>query len=202
MLSLKERIELLENDLKASPPAFTMTADLPFAIFRYDPDPRNEDEGEWRMRKEIVHLATRVHNATNKDIHIVSLSQFFWHSIDKSEGIVEIVTLEKQRGFEAAQRQVGDYLSKNAWCPLPKLLTESMREMDPKRELVFFTRCSVFAPYTYHISALLEQLMGQTRVPAVLFYPGSWRGSLNYMNMRSPEQPLGSYRVKIYGRES
>src|SRR5438309_8007346 len=76
MLSLKERIELLENDLKASPPAFTMTADLPFAIFRYDPDPRNEDEGEWRMRKEIVHLATRVHNATNKDIHIVSRTVF------------------------------------------------------------------------------------------------------------------------------
>lgn len=200
MLSLKERIELIENDLKASPPAFTMTADLPFAIFRYDP--KNPDEKEWHMRKEIQHLSTRVHNATNREVHILSLAKFFWRSIEESECIEAIITLEKQKGFEVAQRQVGDYLSDPDWRPLPKLLIDEMKTMDSKRELVFFTRCSVFAPYTYHISALLEQLMGQTRVPAVLFYPGSWHGSLNYMGMRSDEQPLGSYRVKIYGRES
>jgi len=45
-------------------------------------------------------------------------------------------------------------------------------------------------------------LMGKTKIPAVLFYPGSWRESLNYMNLKTDEEPLGSYRVKIYGRES
>ena len=39
-------------------------------------------------------------------------------------------------------------------------------------------------------------------IPAVLFYPGTWRGSLNYMGLRSDEEPLGSYRVKIYGRDT
>ncbi len=38
MSSLKERIELLENDLKAVPSRISVYHDLPFAILRYDPD--------------------------------------------------------------------------------------------------------------------------------------------------------------------
>ena len=201
MLSLKERIELLENDLRTSPPAFTMTADLPFAIFRYDPS--LSDESEWRMRKEVQHLCTRVQNATNRNVHILPLSRLFWRSIEESEGVEEIVQLEREKGFEAAQSQVGDYLSDPAWQPLPDLLVQELAPMDPHHEFVFLTRGSVFAPNTYHISALLERLLGRTRVPTVLFYPGSWHGgTLNYMNLKSDEQPLGNYRVKIYGRES
>ena len=37
MSSLKERIELLENDLKAIPSRISVYHDLPFAILRYDP---------------------------------------------------------------------------------------------------------------------------------------------------------------------
>lgn len=200
MLSLKERIDLLEYDLKMSPPAFTMSSDLPFAIFRYDPS--HPDEGEWRMRREIEHLSTRVENATGRTVTILPLSDLFWSAIEESEGIDAIIELERDRGFEAAQEQVSIYLSDPDWRPLPVLLKEATAHMDPTKEYVFFTRCSVFAPNMYRVSSLLEQLMGKMKVPAVLFYPGSWRGSLNYMNLKSDEEPLGSYRVKIYGRES
>jgi len=200
MLSLKERIELLENDLKMSPPAFTMASDLPFAIFRYDPS--LPDEGEWRMRREIQHLSTRVENVTGRKVTTIPLSTLFWRAIEESEGIETIIELEKDRGFEAAQEQVRIYLSDPDWRPLPALITEATTSMDPKKDYVFFTRCSVFAPTMYRVSSLLEQLMGKTKIPAVLFYPGSWRGSLNFMNLKSDEEPLGSYRVKIYGRES
>ncbi|MBI3466681.1 MAG: hypothetical protein HY000_27010 [Planctomycetes bacterium] len=37
MSSLEERIEFLENDLKAVPPRISVYHDLPFAILRYDP---------------------------------------------------------------------------------------------------------------------------------------------------------------------
>ena len=200
MLSLKERIELLENDLKMSPPAFTMSSDLPFAIFRYDPS--LPEEGEWRMRREIQHLSTRVENATGRKVTIFPLSTLFWRAIEESEGIETIIELEKDRGFEAAQEQVRVYLSDPDWRPLPTLITEATAGMNPNRDYVFFTRCSVFAPTMYRVSSLLEQLMGKTKIPAVLFYPGSWRESLNYMNLKTDEEPLGSYRVKIYGRES
>lgn len=200
MLSLKERIELLENDLKLNPPGFTMSSDLPFAIFRYNP--WLPEEGEWKMRREIQNLGIRVENATNRKVHILPLSTLFWRSIEESEGLDTLIELEQTQGFEAAQAQVSVYLSDPDWRPLPVLLTEATSQMDPMREIVFLTRCAVFAPKVYRVSSLLEQLMGKTKVPAALFYPGSWTGSLNYMDLKSEEEPLGSYRVKIYGRES
>ena len=200
MLSLKERIELLENDLKLNPPGFTMASDLPFAIFRYNP--WLAEEGEWRMRREVQNLSVRVENATGHKVHILPLSTLFWRAIEESEGIDTLVELERERGFEAAQAQVNVYLSDPDWRPLPLLLAEATSKMDPRREIVFLTRCAIFSPNVYRVSSLLEQLMGKTKVPAVLFYPGSWRGSLNFMDMKSDEEPLGSYRVKIYGRES
>jgi hypothetical protein len=200
VLSLKERLDLLENDLKANPPGFVMTADLPFALFRYDP--WHPDEGEWRMRREIQHLRVRVENATGRTVHVLSLARLFWHSISESEGLEALVELEREQGFEAAQAQVNVYLSDPDWCSLPVLLTEAAAQMDPGRAFVFLTRGAIFAPAAYRVSALLEQMMGKTQVPSVLFYPGSWSGSLNYMSLRSDEEPLGSYRVKIYGRES
>jgi hypothetical protein len=200
MLSFKERLDLLEQDLKATPPAFTMASDLPFAIFRYDPT--HPDEGEWQVRREIHLLATRVQNATGKRVHPLSMARLYWQSIQESEGIEEIVELERARGFLAAEEQVSSYLSDPDWRPLPDLLVEATAGMEPAVDILFLYRAGVFAPSSYRISSLLEQMLGRMTIPAVLFYPGTWRGSLNYMGLRSDEDPLGSYRVKIYGRDT
>ena len=195
MLSLADRFELLERDLQATPPVFTMSTDLPFAIFRYDP------ENEWHVRKEIRKLAIRVQNATAKKVEELSLATLYWKSIEESEGVEGIIELEKVRGFPAAEEQASEYLSDPDWRPLTELIVEAASDFDPASDILFLIRAGVFAPSSYRISSLLEQLMGYMTVPAVLFYPGTWRNdSLNYMNLRSDEQPLGSYRVKIYGR--
>jgi len=200
MLSLKQRFELLEADLQAAPPAFTMASDLPFAIFRYDPS--RPDENEWLVRREITHLATRVHNTTGKMVHLLPLSRLYWQSIAESEGLEAIVALERERGFLAAERQVSDYLADPDWRSLPDLLVEATAGLKPATDILFLYRAAVFAPATSRISSLLEQVMGRVTIPAVLFYPGTWRGSLNFLGLRSDEEPLGSYRVKIYGRDS
>lgn len=200
MLSFKERLDLLEQDLKSTPPAFTMSSDLPFAIFRYDPT--HPHEGEWRVRREIQLLATRVQNATAKQVHLLSMARLYWQSIDESEGVAEIVALEQSRGFAAAEAQISIYLSDPDWRPLPDLLVEATARLDPASDIVFLYRAGVFAPASYRLSSLLEQMLGEMMIPTVLFYPGTWRGSLNYMGLRSDEEPLGSYRVKIYGRDT
>jgi len=200
MLSLKERIELLEADLKADPPAFIMTRTLPFAILRYDP--RSPEEREWRVRSEIAKLAVRVQNATGRRVRTISLADLFWRSIRESEGIEALVTLEKQFGFEAAQRQVHQYLSDPDFRPLCDLILEEIGQDSGGPALVFLVHATAFAPGAYRISSLLEQLGGKLRTPTVLFYPGSWNRTLNYMGLRTEDQALGSYRVKIYGRES
>lgn len=50
MLSLKDRIELMENDLMARPSKISVYHDLPFAILRYDP------QDEWPLRNQVVTL--------------------------------------------------------------------------------------------------------------------------------------------------
>ena len=54
MSLLNNRIEFLENDLKANPPRISVYRDLPFAIFRYDPCE------EWALRRETHLLTTRL----------------------------------------------------------------------------------------------------------------------------------------------
>ena len=72
MLSLHDRIDLLEADLKADPPAFIMSRQLPFAIFRYDP--HSPEESEWRLRAEMQKLATRLENETGGRVGLISLA--------------------------------------------------------------------------------------------------------------------------------
>ena len=176
-----------------------MNRDLPFAVFRYDPFHPEEDE--WRMRREIQNLKVRVQNNTNRTVRILPMSQLFWQSIEESEGVDVLVQLEKEEGFRVAQDQATTYLSDEDFRCLPDLLVEYTEKMDAEKEYLFLTRADVFAPAAYRISALMEQMQGRMNVPAVLFYPGSWTGSLNYMGLRTDEEPLGSYRLKIYGRE-
>jgi hypothetical protein len=70
MSSLKERIELLENDLKAVPSRISVYHDLPFAILRYDPT------DEWELRREVKLLATRL-VATGKEANEIRMSELF-----------------------------------------------------------------------------------------------------------------------------
>src|ERR1700733_15374605 len=58
MLSLDDRIALLKEDLLADPPSFIMARELPFAIFRYDPNHAEESEGI--IRRKIKLLSTEV----------------------------------------------------------------------------------------------------------------------------------------------
>ena len=199
MLSLGDRIKLLEADLKAEPLAFIMARELPFGIFRYDPSLL--EENEWHVRGEIQKLATRVENETGRKIRLLSLAELFWRSISESEGIDALVNLEKDHGFEVAQRQVNQYLSDADFKPLCQQLLASVDELPRNTSVLFLVHATAFAPGAYRISSLLEQLGGKLKTPAVLFYPGTWEHTLNYMGLRSEDQALGSYRVKIYGRE-
>lgn len=193
MSSLKERIELLENDLKAVPSRISVYHDLPFAILRYDP------EEEWELRREVRLLATRL-EATGKQVHPIPMSEFLWKAIHETEGLDEVVGLERSRGYLAAQDQVTTYLSDRDWRPLARLLEERLRTLHPAKDIAFLTRVAAMSPGIYHMSKLLDLMQGKTRVTTILFYPGSIEGTtgLRFMNLEDRDA-LGNYRVKIYG---
>ncbi len=193
MFSLKDRIELLEQDLLAVPPRISVYHDLPFAILRYDPSE------EWDLRREIKLLETRL-EATGKEVHIIPMSEFLWKAIEETEGLDAVVELERERGYLTAQEQVTTYLSDRDWRPLADLLAERLKEYDPVKTIAFLTRVAAMAPGIYHVSKLLDQMQGKTRVTTILFYPGSIEGTtgLRFMDLKDREA-LGNYRVKIYG---
>ena len=195
MSSLKDRIDLLEEDLKAVPSRINVYRDLPFAILRYDP------ADEWELRRDVRLLATRLElPSANKQVHIIPMSEFLWKSIEESEGLDELVGLERQRGYVKAQEQATTYLSDSDWRPLADLLTERLANLDPAKNIAFLTRVAVMAPGIYHMSMLLDQMLGKTRVTTILFYPGSIEGTtgLRFMDLKERDA-LGNYRVKIYG---
>lgn len=193
MLSLEDRLELLRNDLLAQPQRISVYHDLPFAILRYDP------KEEWELRREAWLLATKLANS-GKQVHTISLAELLWEAIAATEGVDAIVALERQRGFEAAQMQITTYLSDQDWRPLPDLLAERLRVLNPAKDIAFILRTAAMAPAIYHMSKLLDEMHGRTRVTTILFYPGTLEGTtgLRFMNMQDRDA-LGNYRVKIYG---
>lgn len=200
MLCLDDRLALLKADLLADPPSFVMARELPFAIFRYDPN--DDAESEWTVRRRINLLSTQVENETRQRVVILSLATLFWKSVEESEDVKGLFALERDHSFPVAERQVNQYLSDADFRPLCGLLQEEDAKLPRDTRALFLTHATVFAPGAYRISSLFEQLHRNFKTPTVLFYPGTWIHTLNYMSLRSEDQALGSYRVKIYGRES
>lgn len=193
MSSLRARISVLEADLKASPMRHYNNTGLPFAVFCYPPDQ------EWAMRSEIGLLQTRLENATERTVHLISLADLLWQAVDESEGIEAVVGLEQRGGFDAVQEQIQTYLSDSLFRPLPDLLAEKLAQLDPNRHIAFMVRAGALAPNIYRVSALLDKMMGRTRVPCVLFMPATTEGrsSLRFMGIAENEG-RGSYHTKVY----
>jgi len=191
MLSLEERIELLENDLRARPPRVSVYHDMPFAILRYEP------HDEWMLRKELSLLATRL-NGIGKEVVLISLAELLWEAIEGSEGLNEIIDLEKAMGFEKAQEQVTIYLSDSDYRPLREMLADRLKALDPEKHIAFLTRAASMAPSIYPMSQLLDEMHGHAKVTTILFYPGTLEGTtgLRFMDLKDREVQ-GNYRVRF-----
>lgn len=193
MLSLKDLVRNLESDLRSHPPRHYVYSDLPFAVFCYPP------QQEWEMRHEIQLLKTRLEKDKCWQISLISLAELLWESIDKTEGMEAITSLERSSGFVSAQSQVYEYLSDPDWRPLPDSLTARLKPLDPQKDLAFLWRAGALAPDMYRVSTLLDKMKGRTSVSCVLFMPAtsSENEGLRFMGL-SDLEPRGSYHTKIY----
>jgi hypothetical protein len=160
---------------------------------------------EWQLRREIKLLATRL-EALGRTVHMIPMSELLWTALervnqkDHDEGFEAVVALEKDRGYVEAQQQVTTYLSSKVWVPLWDLLAERLAAINPDSSVVFLTRVAAMSPGIFHMSMLLDKMHGKTKVPTILFYPGSIEGTtgLRFMELKDRDA-LGNYRVKIYG---
>jgi hypothetical protein len=194
MSLLEEQVKALEEDLLSDELKISPYHDLPFAIFRYDP------ELEFEMRKEINFLATRLKNK-GKKVHVISLANIFFDAIEKEGGREQIIKEEKEFGFLMAQKSLNTILSDPDYYPIADTLKEKLENLDPGKDIVFLTRAGIFSPEIYKISILLDEMHGKTDIPIILFYPGkvTSQAGLRFMDLPKRETQ-GSYHVNIYNR--
>jgi len=199
MSSLDKDLKTLEEDLVAEPPRISAYHDLPFAIFRYDP------EDEFELRKRLRLFAFGLDQNHGKQVHFISLAELVWKVISEEQGLDYLIKVEKTRGFKAAQDHVNSLLSSRHFRPISDEVLKCFDGLDPSKDLVFLVRAGGFAPIIYRPSILLDELHQRTMVPIIFFYPGGAKGAtdLSFYNLPgSGGAGAYNYRVKVYGAQA
>ena len=170
-------------------PAISSYHDMPYAIFRYPPD------AEFAVRQEVALLRTRL-QAAGKRVTTISLAQCLQEALEAEDLTTEkLADAERQVGLPETIETIGQVLS--GYQPLDGLVAAKLpADADPLRDVVFIVRAGALFPL-YRTHALMEQLRGQLKVPAVLFYPGTMEGptGLRFMGVLDPEH---NYRPRIF----
>src|SRR3954451_4711727 len=97
MSSLARNLKTLEEDLVADPPRISAYHDLPFAIFRYNP------QEEFELRKQLRLFAFGLEQNHGKRVRFISLARLVWNVVSTPKELNELYQVEKLRGFAAAQ---------------------------------------------------------------------------------------------------
>jgi hypothetical protein len=191
MSDLVERLTTkLEPILASDDPRPSISAyhDMPYAIFRYDP------EEEFELRRQVRMLHTRLEQA-GKRVRSISLAQCMNQAMQQVQPLEDWFEAERQLGTETVVETIHSVLAEHV--PLVELVADRMPDdADPGRDLVFIVRTGALFP-VYRTFSLLEQLKGRVKVPTVLFYPGTLDGAagLRFMGVLEAEH---NYRPKIF----
>jgi hypothetical protein len=191
MSDIEQRIRQdLEPVLELPDPRQRISAyhDMPYAIFRYDP------EREFALRSQVRLLETRL-SQKGKRIKRISLAECLDEAMRSQRPLDEWFAAEREQGVDTIVETVHSVLSE--YTPLVDLVVARMPESpDPLRDIVFILRTGALFP-VYRTFSLLEQLKGRVHVPTVLFYPGDLDGAagLRFMGVLDAEH---NYRPKIY----
>lgn len=162
--------------------------DMPFAIFRYDPDE------ELELRQQMMALKTRLENR-GKSVHLISLADCLDSAMELERPLSEWFDVERDLGLSTVVDTMHSILSD--YHPLVELVAKRIpKDADPLRDVIFLWRTGALFP-VYRTFALLEQLKGYTQVPTILFYPGDLDGpaGLKFMGVLEAEH---NYRAKIF----
>ena len=199
MSSWVDSLDELKQDLVAKPMRIAAHQDMPFAIFHYPP------AHEFSFRKQLRLLAITLEQESGRRIKFISLARLVWETAKNQGGTDYLFQTEAKRGFQAAQQHLNHLMSSTDFQPASDTILNQMQDLDPEHDLVFLVRAGGFAPGLFRVSVLLDGLHRRTRVPVILFYPGSAKSGTDLRFFDIPnEGNLGvyNYRVRVYGAEA
>jgi hypothetical protein len=180
----------LEPVLSLPDPRTKLSAyhDMPYAIFRYDP------EDEFELRRQVGMLQTRLEQKGKRVVRI-SLAECMDEAMRSQQPLEEWFRVEREMGTATVIDTVHAVLSE--YSPLVDLVAKRLpAQQDPLTDIVFIARTGALFP-VYRTFSLLEQLKGRIESPSVLFYPGTLDGAsgLRFMGVLEAEH---NYRPKIF----
>ena len=180
----------LEPILQAADPRPAISAyhDMPYALFRYDP------EEELELRKQIAMLTTRLEQAGKRVVRI-SLAECLQEAMASVQPLEDWFEAERQQGTDTIIETIHNVLAD--YTPLDELVAQRMpSDPNPLQDIVLIHRTGALFP-VYRTFSLLEQLKGHVEVPTVLFYPGTLDGAagLRFMGVLEAEH---NYRPRIF----
>lgn len=165
--------------------------DMPYAIFRYDPDE------EFLLRQQVTMLETRL-SQKGKRIRRISLAEMLERAMVMSgRTLSEWFDIERETDdIETVIKTIHNVLAEGEITLVDLVSSQLPTEGDPRHDLVFILRTGALFP-VYRTFSLLEQLKGRVVVPTVLFYPGDLDGAagLRFMGVLDAEH---NYRPKIF----
>jgi len=169
-------------------PAISAYHDMPYALFRYEP------EDEFETRRQITMLQTRLEQS-GKRVFRISLAKCLEEAMISIQPLDDWFEAEGRHGIGTVVETIHEVLSEHT--PLVDLVASQMPDdPDPLRDVVFISRTGALFP-VYRTFSLLEQLKGRVVVPTVLFYPGTPDGAagLRFMGVLEAEH---NYRPKVF----
>lgn len=196
---LMERLEPLLKSPKLISEISTYQG-VPFALFVYRPT------AELELRREVALLSTRIETETARRVHVISMADLVDEAIktafppdgkalfDAERSFASDPNEEPERRLERLQGQMEQLLSDVV--PVPTMIQRRVKDLEPERDILFLVRIGALFP-VYRASSLLENLMGEIRVPTILFYPGE-RSGTNSLRFMDSLEAIHSYRCKIY----
>ena len=191
MSDLRTRLtRQLEPILASADPRPQISAyhDMPYALFRYDP------EDELELRKELSLLAIRLEQ-TGKRVTRISLAECLEEAMASVQPLEDWFEAERRQGTETVVETIHAVLAEHA--SLDDLVAARMpSDPKPHTDVVLIHRAGALFP-AYRTFTLLEQLKGRVVVPTVLCYPGTLDGAagLRFMGVLDAEH---NYRPRIF----
>ena len=155
MSDLVERLTRdLEPVLTADDPRPRISAyhNMPYALFRYDPD------DEFELRRQVTMLRTRLEQS-GKRVFQISLAECLTEAMASVQPLEDWFEAERRHGTALVVETIHAVLAEQT--PLVEIVAKRMPDdPDPLRDTVLITRAGSLFP-VYRTFSLLEQLTGR-----------------------------------------
>lgn len=157
-MKLQEKFNVLEDMLLSKRETIGVHTGTPFILLIYDPKIQND------CKNEIKNLTEKL-SAHNLKVLEISVGKFIFESLEKDDRLEQVFEYERE-----SPEEVKEELTNRCKHYIKDWILEKINAEMPV-DVVFLTDVAGLHPY-YRVSAILDSLENEIKIPFIVFYPG------------------------------